>query len=310
MGKAARNHGGTGGHGCVPLPGERPNFNQHVLGDQVLLRLVNQKKQPEVASKLPIPSKYLQEASITMLTKLKIQKTQNIKNPSVGHAGHDLFNEEKLVNSIPFTSVNPSMQPVASSVSIVQLPLSPAEEVIPTRKITVSSIATPEFRVSSLSLNIVQEVSSKKSDSSTDLAENIDSSGKHTWSSQATLKHKNELSVKRTIPIVEMPSASVEVSKSSTRSTVSSVYPTKVPIPSIELQVPSTIMHQSLLDKSDSSTVCSSPSTSDEMALTSEKTEMYPGQCLGLNKNPQEMSTAIFHNQVENSYTENYCFGF
>ena len=184
MGRAARNHGGTGGHGCVPLPGERPNFNQHVLGDQVLLRLVNQEKQPEVAakeierkfpmpdkdmkaqtdinarevkSKLPIPSKYLQKESITMPTKLDIQKKLNIKNPSVGHAGHNLFNEEK-----PVTSVNPTMQPIAGSVSIVQLPLSPEKDVIPTRKITVSSITTPECRVSSLSLNIVPEASSEK----------------------------------------------------------------------------------------------------------------------------------------------------
>ena len=81
----------------------------------------------KVKSKLQIPSKYLQEASINMPTKLKIQKTPNIKNLSVGHVGDDLFNEEKLVISIPVTSVNPSMQPVAGSVSVVQLPLSPAE---------------------------------------------------------------------------------------------------------------------------------------------------------------------------------------
>ena len=34
MGRPARNHGGTGGHGCHPLPGERPNFNHHVISDK------------------------------------------------------------------------------------------------------------------------------------------------------------------------------------------------------------------------------------------------------------------------------------
>ena len=41
MGRAARNNGGTGGHGCVPMPGERPNFNRHVLTDKALLSLVS-----------------------------------------------------------------------------------------------------------------------------------------------------------------------------------------------------------------------------------------------------------------------------
>ena len=41
MGRPARNSGGTGGHGCVPLPGDRPNFNHHILSDQQLLSLVN-----------------------------------------------------------------------------------------------------------------------------------------------------------------------------------------------------------------------------------------------------------------------------
>ena len=41
MGRAARNHGGTGGHGYVPLPGERPNYNQHVMTDKALLSLVS-----------------------------------------------------------------------------------------------------------------------------------------------------------------------------------------------------------------------------------------------------------------------------
>ena len=41
MGRAARNHGGTGGHGYFPLAGERPNYNLHVLKDRALYSLVN-----------------------------------------------------------------------------------------------------------------------------------------------------------------------------------------------------------------------------------------------------------------------------
>ena len=40
MGRPARNHGGTGGHGCLPLPGERPNYSHHVMKDKTLQTLV------------------------------------------------------------------------------------------------------------------------------------------------------------------------------------------------------------------------------------------------------------------------------
>ena len=40
MGRPARNYGGTLGHGCLPLLGEAPNFNRHVLKDKILQRLV------------------------------------------------------------------------------------------------------------------------------------------------------------------------------------------------------------------------------------------------------------------------------
>ena len=45
MGRPARNHGGTGGRGYVPLPGERPNFNYHVLDDTKLQNLVQNRYQ-------------------------------------------------------------------------------------------------------------------------------------------------------------------------------------------------------------------------------------------------------------------------
>ena len=47
MGGAARNHGGTRGHGCSPLPGERPNFNHHTLSDNQLLGIIKSSKTTE-----------------------------------------------------------------------------------------------------------------------------------------------------------------------------------------------------------------------------------------------------------------------
>ena len=45
MGRPARNHGGTGGHGCHPLPGERPDFNRHVVSDKTLQKMVKNANQ-------------------------------------------------------------------------------------------------------------------------------------------------------------------------------------------------------------------------------------------------------------------------
>ena len=44
MGGAARNHGGTRGHGCSPLLGERPNVNRHTLSDSTIIKMVKSKK--------------------------------------------------------------------------------------------------------------------------------------------------------------------------------------------------------------------------------------------------------------------------
>ena len=41
MGGGARNHGGTRGHGCLPLPGERANYNLHTLSDKKLFKIIN-----------------------------------------------------------------------------------------------------------------------------------------------------------------------------------------------------------------------------------------------------------------------------
>ena len=62
MGRPARNHGGTGGRGCLPFPGERPNFNHHILDDKTLQKLVHNSNQKQGRStKLELlknPSRY------------------------------------------------------------------------------------------------------------------------------------------------------------------------------------------------------------------------------------------------------------
>ena len=41
MGGGARNHGGTRGHGCLPVPGEKANYNLHTLSDRKLSKIIN-----------------------------------------------------------------------------------------------------------------------------------------------------------------------------------------------------------------------------------------------------------------------------
>ena len=48
MGGAARNHGGTRGHGCSLVQGERPNINFHVLSDNILSKIVKSSKKGPV----------------------------------------------------------------------------------------------------------------------------------------------------------------------------------------------------------------------------------------------------------------------
>ena len=75
MGRAARNHGGTGGHGYFPLPGERPNYNHHVIQDNVLFNTVknNVKKQGE-STKLKIVKQRSKEEILSTRQSAHCQK--------------------------------------------------------------------------------------------------------------------------------------------------------------------------------------------------------------------------------------------
>ena len=106
MGKAARNHGGTGGHGVFPMIGESPNYNWHVMSDRALLGLVsnNDRSQQKVSLKLSmtgvadsLPNSY----KAKRLNEERLQQAQPVRSISQQYTS---------VNQ-PVASVN---QPVAS----------------------------------------------------------------------------------------------------------------------------------------------------------------------------------------------------
>ena len=225
MGRAARNHGGTGGHGCVPLPGERPNFNRHVLSDQTLLGLVNQKKHSEVTKAKEIEWKLLKSSkdpeddgthktpneqfSLKQLLPSD-QKKPNAKNSVVKDPEKDKSKKEKAIPSIPTPSVHPYMPTVTGTVSSVQMPLASVKETVSSVKLIGSSLEAPQYNNS--------------------------------------------------VPIVKIPGASVEMTKSSQKITVSPLpnsmvtkHSSNESASSVKMQGASTMMPQSSVDTSVSS---------------------------------------------------------
>ena len=130
MGRAARNYGGTGGHGYLPLPGERPNYNRHVIQDKVLFNMVKNSVQkqggstklkilkqrsneaPHQIAKKILPTRQSEtdkkeKASVQLLSSIKKQSTSsNMMSPDYPSNQGKLFVLEQ--------SIIPSMQPVKS----------------------------------------------------------------------------------------------------------------------------------------------------------------------------------------------------
>ena len=86
MGRAARNHGGTGGHGCFPMPGERPNYNRHVINDKALLSLVNNNDSKKLA---------VSKGSQTRLGQLK-PSSEKLPMTSLTESQPRSFKEEQM----------------------------------------------------------------------------------------------------------------------------------------------------------------------------------------------------------------------
>ena len=80
MGRAARNSGGTGGHGYFPLLGEKPNYNRHIMTDRVLFGLVkdNQRKRP-----LPGGLKMVCENMVKEMLREKKMSTNHLSGSKV-----------------------------------------------------------------------------------------------------------------------------------------------------------------------------------------------------------------------------------
>jgi hypothetical protein len=96
MGRAARNHGGTGGHGYFPLAGERPNYNLHVLNDRALYSLVNNNHGK-------IPSKE-QLRTTTNLPERKLVESRKQNNQHSMKAGVlDVKSSSNKDNKVSFT---------------------------------------------------------------------------------------------------------------------------------------------------------------------------------------------------------------
>ena len=118
MGRAARNHGGTGGHGCVPLPGERPNFNRHVLTDKNLLRLVSNNDRKKLVEQ--------RDKKIH----LEQQKGFDAEWPKVEELKHQVTSAEQPVTSAK-QAVTSTKQPVTSAkqpVTSIKQPVTSVEQ--------------------------------------------------------------------------------------------------------------------------------------------------------------------------------------
>ena len=143
MGRA-RNHGGTGGHGCVPLPGERPNYNRHVMTDKTLLSLVSMNDGKKLLGPgvkgTHLRQQKVSDAEMPKLTSPKQQKT-SAKQPvtaakqqmafvkqSVASAKEPLTSAQQPLTSVkqPWTSANKSVSSAKQQLTSASLPVSSA----------------------------------------------------------------------------------------------------------------------------------------------------------------------------------------
>ena len=77
MGRA-RNHGGTGGHGYFPLPGEKPDYNRHVINDKTLTSLLSKSKGLKTSNKEEV-NVTAESTKVNIMTQVD-QKTLHVKN--------------------------------------------------------------------------------------------------------------------------------------------------------------------------------------------------------------------------------------
>ena len=77
MGRAARNYGGTRGHGYFPLPGEKPNFNHHIMNDCDLFSSVkSRERKPQKSEFLKIVPQTQTDQVKKPLSRKKVPRNQ------------------------------------------------------------------------------------------------------------------------------------------------------------------------------------------------------------------------------------------
>ena len=248
MGKAARNHGGTGGHGVSPMFGEKPNYNRHVMGDRLLLGLVptNQRsmlRHQKVSSKLlmtgvaeslpdsckrlsqeglqqapPLRSPSQEDASVDQTVSTVKQHVASVKQhvPSAKQFGASVIHLGATV-----------MPPVASDkqpVALVKKPVAPVKQHVDSVKQPVALVKNPVASVKQHVASVKKPVASVK--------RNI-----------ASVKQP-VVSVNQPVVSVKQPLASVDQLVSSFKQPVASV---KQPVASVKEQVnpgPDTLLEQ------------------------------------------------------------------
>lgn len=98
MGGAARSHGGTLGHGCTPLQGERPNFNLHTLSDNTLSKIVKSNKKNTVTN--PSDTKVVCVNKLLAVNGAKcVHENEKVQNNEKEHDEEREFYSGKVLHS-------------------------------------------------------------------------------------------------------------------------------------------------------------------------------------------------------------------
>ena len=214
MGKAARNHGGTGGHGVSPMFGEKPNFNRHVMGDRLLLGLVPTNQQSmlshqKVSSKLSmtgVVETLPDSCKVKRFNETGLQQAPPLRSPSqesasvkqsVASVKQHVPSVKQLGDSVkqPGASVKPHVAPVKQPVALDKKPIALVKQSVAPVKQHVASVEQPVDLVENPVASVKQHVASGK--------QYVSSVKKPV----ASVKH-NVASVKQSVASVNQPDVS------------------------------------------------------------------------------------------------------
>jgi hypothetical protein len=160
MGRPARNHGGTGGHGCFPMPGERPNLNHHVLKDKELLKLVQStQKRPERSTKITILKHIpkLRENPTKVHTDRSVDSIKSIE-PKLPQMQEDHHQQDvsKKVSKFKVQNIKQNVSPVDSKKSPIKQQKTKLETVEPSKQQTtgITEVSNKHERLTKDTLSV------------------------------------------------------------------------------------------------------------------------------------------------------------